>query len=108
MGLQYENGDLTTLATFDANGDGEWISGRLFAGSTGECTIRCGGYFGGGTVTIYEAEDSAGTNSMAIDTAAYTAAFTKKFSVSRHLWYRASCAGATLPTLAVLAAPHGV
>lgn len=90
-----------------AEGDsGEWISCAKFCGRAGHASVRAYGTWGGATVTLQTASDSAGTGAATLENYSLTANGSKVIEVSYLDSIRVVVTGGTGAEITVIASPH--
>lgn len=85
---------------------GEWISCALFCGRAGHASVRAYGGFGGTTVTLETATDSAGIGAATLENYSLTAAGSKVIEVSYLDFIRVVTTGGAETAVTVVASPH--
>lgn len=85
---------------------GEWVSCSKFCGRSGYASVRAYGAFGGATVTLQTAADSAGTGAATLTGFSLTAASSAVVHVSYLDFIRVVTTGGAATAVTVLASPH--
>jgi len=105
--MSMSTGARETLASELASDDaGDWVSCSKFCGRSGYASIRVYGTFGGVTVTLQTAADSAGTGAATLTGFSLTAAGSAVVHVSYMDFIRVVTTGGAATAVTVLASPH--